>query len=424
MQFDVRIITQDPHFLYLEDGADPGPISVIAESALGEAYREIATEFLAEMIEHSAALRRLYYQPNRNLAIDAEIAKFGSQLFQGVFHGDVLTLFNRTVGASDNGQIYLRIMLANPVLNAIHWEVMRHRGEYVGFRHNLVRHPFAVRPIGSGNPNRRLRVLMVSVDPLYGDVTIRDEHSTIVQMFDDLKEKMKGKLEIKYLYQDEASLANVVDALFAGVDIFHFTGHGSFDEREPQHSFLVLKGDESQYDKLTVRTMETLVRCTPLRFCFLNACSTGKTSLVLPDSDQEGRHFVSMAHSLIDAGVPIVIATNHDISVKAAVSFSRRFYHSVVRSGNRVDQAVREGRAELYMSSDDFFAGDWSCPVLYARSNYMGLGFERLDGARSGHSLRSSADFATKDHAPYRATTSVDEAMEPRSGESEQTELS
>ncbi len=124
MQFDVRIIPQDLHLPNLEDGADPRPISVVAESALGEAYREITTDFLVEMIEHSADLRRLYYQPNRNPAVDDKIAKFGNQLFRGVFDGDVLTLFNRTVGASDTGQVYFRIMLASPILNAIHWEVM------------------------------------------------------------------------------------------------------------------------------------------------------------------------------------------------------------------------------------------------------------------------------------------------------------
>jgi CHAT domain-containing protein len=70
--------------------------------------------------------------------------------------------------------------------------------------------------------------------------------------------KYGDTIQVTTLHQDEASLDNVVDALFSGVDIFHFIGHGSFNERNPVDSFLVLRGDREEFERLSVRTMSTL----------------------------------------------------------------------------------------------------------------------------------------------------------------------
>jgi CHAT domain len=72
-------------------------------------------------------------------------------------------------------------------------------------------------------------------------------------------------------------------------------------------------------------------------------CSTAKTNeSTLGEAQPDGEHFVNMAHSLIEAGVPMVVAINHDLSIAAAHKLSKRFYSSVIKYGKRVDQAVRE----------------------------------------------------------------------------------
>jgi CHAT domain-containing protein len=157
-----------------------------------------------------------------------------------------------------------------------------------------------------------------------------------------------------------------------------------FNEESPADSFLLLHGSREplgnriagKFDRLTVSMMETLVASQPIRFCFLNGCSTARTNI--SDEYKAGKRFVNMAHSLVERGVPMVVATNHEISVNAAVTLSQRFYRSAVHLGKRVDQAVRDGRSELFLGIERYFESDWSCPVLYARSDYMHLGLENL----------------------------------------------
>jgi hypothetical protein len=361
---------------------------VIAESILGEACCILQTQFFEKMKEDSDLMRARYMEgiENRNISISDDLEEFGTRLFKGIFANDLLTLYNRTVGAAHGGQMHIRLMLGDPKLNAIQWEVMRHGGEYVGFRHNFVRHPFVVRPVGVKNDGiRPLRVLLVAVDP-GGDETVKAEHENLTALF----KRFGDLVDLKVLYQKDATLDKLVDAFFAGIDLFHFTGHGVFIEESPADSFLVLHGskealgsrDAGEFDRLTVSMMETLVASQPVRFCFLNGCSTARTDI--SDEYKAGKRFVNMAHSIVERGVQMVVATNHEISVKAAVTLSQRFYRSAVHLGKRVDQAVRDGRSELFLGIQRYFESDWSCPVLYARSDYMHLGLENLRAPLEG----------------------------------------
>lgn len=117
-------------------------------------------------------------------------------------------------------------------------------------------------------------------------------------------------------------------------------------------------------------------------FSFLNACNTGTGSEIQEEENKILRSkdlFVSMAHGLIKTGVPMVIATNHEITVNAAKLLSKRFYRSVIKYGKPVDKALREARAELFVEAGNkVLFSDWSCPVLYARSRHMEIGTEQL----------------------------------------------
>ena len=88
-----------------------------------------------------------------------------------------------------------------------------------------------------------------------------------------------------------------------------------------------------------------------------------------------------MAYNLIRAGVPVVIATNHEITYEAGYLLTKRFYTSVLKYGKRIDQALRDVRAELYIdafSNKNVSFSDWSCPVLYSRSRSLSFGTTNL----------------------------------------------
>lgn len=357
---------------------------IFGQSDFGEATTEIEKSFLDEVAKESSELRDFFNQSRlKHEFLSEKHNEFGLKLFRGIFKEKVLDLFNRTIGGSIVGKVHIRLMLGNIDLNTIQWELMRYRNEFIAFRHELVRHPFISRPATSPqNKNRKLHVLAVAVDPIYGEETVKEEHRNLCDMLNGFGDKIK----LTPLYQEEASLERIIDVLFEGVDIWHFCGHGAFDRHNPMDSYLVVWGKgEDKFDKLSIRTIRTLAMSNSLGFSFLNACDTGR--IEVDDFNNQSRNtteqFVSMAHSLIEVGVPMVIATNHLISVAAATKFSRRFYSSVIKFGRRVDEAVREGRAELYIGGSDILPSDWSCPALYARASYFGLGMEKLEWRES-----------------------------------------
>ncbi len=365
--------------------------AVIADSEFGEAAEMIKGDFIAQMIADSGSLRALYEGSAPDQVVELESEKFGEILFDGIFTGEVLDLFNRTIGGAQSGNLNIRLMLSRPELNAIHWEVMRFRGEYIGFRHNLFRHPFVLRPIRvPEDATRILHVLHVAVDPIYKISGVAEEAKT----FADLMTGFGDQVRIRTLTQEEATVDRIIEELFDGVDIWHFSGHGDFDSRNPLDSSLVVwpSGNGEEFGKLSIRTLKTMATNQSLGFCFLNACNTARASEIQKPQELRptGEYFVNMAHSLIEAGIPMVIATNHEITDRAATRLSRRFYTSVIKYGRRVDQAVSEARAELFLRGPGIRPSDWSCPVLYTRSRYNELGTEHLHWSASDiYSLRN-----------------------------------
>jgi hypothetical protein len=71
-----------------------------------------------------------------------------------------------------------------------------------------------------------------------------------------------------------------------------------------------------------------------------------------------------VAQTLIQQGVPAVVAMQFEITDRAAIAFSDDFYASLVL-GLPVDVAVNEARKSIYAQPN---ATEWATPVLYLRS--------------------------------------------------------
>ncbi len=351
---------------------------VIAESQFGEVFADIEAKWFEDMRLRSRATREMLSRAPRAHAMKKSI-ELGTDLFTGIFNGKVLALFHRTLGGSAHGHLNVRLMLADPILNSIHWEVMRFRNEFVSLGHNLFRHPFIAAPTsaaprrrsGPGSRQRRLHILIVAVDPGGGlQFLVREKDSLL-----SLLRGFGDQVQVTELLQGEATPGNVRDALFSNVDIFHFAGHGQFNPENPMDSHLVLWGNTP----LSIREMRAIAMSQSIGFAFLNACDTAETADENSTNPMAGESFVNMAHSLIEVGVPIVVATNHQFSDRAAAILSQRFYRSIIKYGRRVDEAIRDGRAELFIQEKGNFAGDWSAPVLYSRASRQDLAVEALD---------------------------------------------
>jgi tetratricopeptide (TPR) repeat protein len=138
--------------------------------------------------------------------------------------------------------------------------------------------------------------------------------------------------------------------------IFHFIGHGGFDQ-QANDGVLMLEDDEGRGRAVSGQYLGTLLRNhRPLRSTLLNACEGARSSRSDP--------FSGTAQSLMQQGIPAVIAMQFEITDEAAIAFTREFY-AAVADGEPIDAAMVEARAAIYAQGDNI---EWGTPVLYLRS--------------------------------------------------------
>ncbi|MGH9891305.1 MAG: CHAT domain-containing protein, partial [bacterium] len=93
-----------------------------------------------------------------------------------------------------------------------------------------------------------------------------------------------------------------------------------------------------------------------LRLVVLNSCEGARTSPTDP--------FAGAAQSLVQQGIPAVIAMQFEITDEAAMTLSHEFY-AALADGYPVDTALGEARKAIFASGNEV---EWATPVLYMRS--------------------------------------------------------
>ncbi|HJQ94908.1 MAG TPA: CHAT domain-containing protein, partial [Acidimicrobiia bacterium] len=88
----------------------------------------------------------------------------------------------------------------------------------------------------------------------------------------------------------------------------------------------------------------------------LNSCEGARTSPTDP--------FAGTAQSLVQQGIPAVIAMQFEITDEAAILLSHEFY-AALSDGYPVDTALGEARKAIFASGNEV---EWATPVLYMRS--------------------------------------------------------
>jgi len=164
----------------------------------------------------------------------------------------------------------------------------------------------------------------------------------------------KGLVELTWL--KDQTWGALQEAMWGGPwHIFHFVGHGDFD-RNRGEGRVAFSDETGRQVVLQARHLARLLDDhRDLRLVFLNSCEGAKGS--------EGDPFSGTAATLVRRGVPAVVAMQYEITDKAAIQFSRSFYHALANN-LPVDAAVAAARTAV--SINDTL--EWGTPVLYMRS--------------------------------------------------------
>jgi hypothetical protein len=138
--------------------------------------------------------------------------------------------------------------------------------------------------------------------------------------------------------------------------ILHFIGHGGFD-RETQEGVLVLCDEAGSGRLVAAQRLGTILRDhRSLRLVVLNACEGSRATRADP--------FAGVAQTIVQQGVPAVVAMQFEITDHAAITFAKEFY-TAIADGYPVDAALSEARIGIHADDNDI---EWGTPVLYLRA--------------------------------------------------------
>ena len=172
-----------------------------------------------------------------------------------------------------------------------------------------------------------------------------------------------GRLELERL--DQATLEALRIAATDGeFHVFHFIGHGGVDP-ESGEGLLAFSGPTGRAQLEPCSHVADLLGNSPIELAVLNSCEGGRVTAVDP--------YGSSALTLVEHGIPAVVAMQFEISDVAATAFSGVLYERVT-AGAGIDLAVTLARQAILTASPT----EWSTPVLYLRPEGSRL-FTRRD---------------------------------------------
>ena len=287
--------------------------------------------------------------------------EFGGRLFGAVFSGELLACLRTSLSMAREGGVGLRLRLRlgdAPALAVLPWEYLYDTslGRFLCLSAEtpLVRFldlPEAAQPMTVQAP---LRVLVMISSP--SDHALLDVEREWANLKRALGELIKQDLVVLDRLET-ATLDALQERLRSNTyHVFHFIGHGGFDEAA-QDGVLLLEADDGKGIETNAEEVGTLLHDhRSLRLAVLNACEGAAGS----GNDL----FAGTAQSLVRQGLPAVIAMQRAISDQAAIKLAGEFYKAL-KDNYPVDAALAEARKAIHSAN---LGTEWGTPVLYMRA--------------------------------------------------------
>jgi hypothetical protein len=292
-----------------------------------------------------------------------ELTDFGRKLFKFAMQNKLLNVYDRLPAE----YVRIQILSNQSELQSLPWEYLQEPNSPAGPNNNrgVIR---IVPTIGKPQPTprklnkKKLRLLFAFADPTdQGPVAWEEIHATILREF-------KSRLPEKSFEVDviEGATVEALTKAFLSkpYDIFHFNGHGEIlvdaNKREIGHIVLV-NSQNKKTQRLSSEHLAALLQGKGLQLVVLSACNSSAGDF--------SKSYAVIAQSLVDCGVPAVVANQFPVSNSIAATFASGLYRNLLLTGD-IDRAVADGRLVLAMQPvvGNCAQIEWGIPTLYRHS--------------------------------------------------------
>jgi DNA-binding beta-propeller fold protein YncE len=323
------------------------------------------------------------------------LKEFGGKLYSAVFQEELRDVLQRSLSQTraQGVGLRLRLRLADaPGLADVPWEFLydpRHNRFLTQSRHTpLVRYldlPDPPHPLSVEGPLRLL--VMVSSPSGYPALDVEREWHALTTAL--AQQQAEGRVIVERLPATMSELRTRLRR--EQFHVFHFVGHG-FWHRDWRDGVLVMEDRHGQPHNVTGEDLGGLLgEYDQTRLAVLNACEGAR-------SDNASDPFAGTAQSLIQQGLPAVIAMQFEITDDAAIIFARELY-AAIADGYPVEAALAEARRAILHEGNPT---EWGTPVLYSRAPDGHL-FNLTGQAWISEAAREEAERRIQEEADSRA---------------------
>jgi hypothetical protein len=347
-------------------------------AALDLTYDPDIDHYTGEFRDTGISLQRL-----RNWATKAQETRDGSELLQGgpveqrgsAFFDAILPPGSDERAVYERA-LYLRQTFADALcmvlepqddrgrLSPIPWELL-HDGRvdmgrgFWGLKYPVYRRLQAVASPGqvagriqralivAADPTQRLGELDTEVDWLVAALTAAGVAQVDARRPDD--EDVSDPEAIKRLIRD------------GGYHLFHFAGHGQFNDADPSHSRLVLGRARERGKELTAAALAEVARESDLVLVFLSACEVGGAA---EQAASQPWKEAGIVDALTRAGVPATLGMRWVVGDQNGRTLAQTFYTELL-SGKPAERALMIARQAVGNQPD------WANPVLTKRHGVL-----------------------------------------------------
>jgi peptidoglycan hydrolase-like protein with peptidoglycan-binding domain len=289
--------------------------------------------------------------------VDAE--RLGGSLAAALLGGDVGASYREATERAESHGHGIRMTLslaAAPRLLSVPWEFLYQRPRFLASQRRtpivrlLETGTIAAAPVIDG----AVRILGVVASPHdLAPLDVDGERTRIEQSLASMVRA--GHVRLDWL--EPASPRSLRLALRDGnYHAIHYVGHSDFTSSGDGVIYL-----EDPDDGKAVEVDETLFANllsdqSLLRLVVLNSCEGARTTLTDP--------YAGVATTLVQLGVPAVVAMQFEISDRAAIVFAEELYTNLIGRRDPIDASVAEARKAIYSDVDKV---EWATPVLFVR---------------------------------------------------------
>ncbi|HEX9942244.1 MAG TPA: tetratricopeptide repeat protein [Thermoanaerobaculia bacterium] len=346
----------------------------------------------------------------------ARLPELGKALFDAVFQGPALRLFQRFQDRQDSTRL-LTVSAEHPEILALPWELLHDSargGVYlfletprISIRRRLAgatggRPPFRV------EPKERLHLLFVVSRP--EGAGFLDPRADPKAVLDAVEEHAPGRVTWEFLRPAtlDALVERLEDREKPPVDVLHFDGHGVFDRRgglpeafarerhrrfsraeeilrapavgaasAPNTGYLLFETAEGEVDFVAAQRLGENLHRHKVALVILSACQSAALGEGTEgdEGDPAERAMGSVAARLTAAGLPAVLAMTHTVLVPTTRALFGELYEELARHRG-VGEALDNGRRYLYNNPEKYEVQrgpervwlslqDWFVPALY-----------------------------------------------------------